>query len=90
MEFQERLSHPFAREGQFLLSTAFNTFAANTHVSTLTVGVDRNQQPTTINQQHTSNLVPVPVPVEPLDFPDWYRCWLKNSEMLLVLPISCR
>ena len=77
MEFQERLSHPFAREGQFLLSTAFNTFAANTHVSTLTVGVDRNQQPTTSNQQHTSNSVPVPV--KPSHFLEWFRFRLKNA-----------
>ena len=33
-------------------------------------GVDRNQQPATSKQQNTSNLVMVPVPVQPLHFPD--------------------
>jgi hypothetical protein len=51
-------------------------------ITQLSLSINRNEQPA------TSNLVPVLV--QPLKFPDWYRFRLKNAKMLLVLPPSCR
>ena len=67
----------YRKEREIYFIRKFNTFYRG------------RMEPTTSNQQHTSNLVLVPVPVQPLNFPDCYRFRLKNAEMLLVLPTSC-